>query len=334
MQQICGVFMLIKGIKKAIFGLIKKRKEVFPKILTIEFTSACNAKCIMCPQPEMERGKENMSFEVLQKIIDDCQGKPLKKINLFWMGDSTVDKKLIEKCRMIRAGLPKAKLYLSTNAQLLPEQRSRMIIDENLLDVINFDIDGFTKMTFEKVRVGLVFDDVVNNVKYFLKYKKQKLKKNPQTRVTIIDMKPTQHEIEKFVKYWSRLADIVDVNHYNTWLGSQDDLNYDDSHLKDKHQNKLHQSTTGKFDFACTHPWEEMVIGADGRVGLCCLDHELKEEIGDVKTQTLQQIWQGDILKEYRNKHLRLDYQSIGSCKDCNAHTYQNEKLWAKLQQN
>ena len=213
-------------------------------------------------------------------------------------------------------------------------QLSRKLIDEDLLDVINFDIDGFTKMTFENVRVGLVFDDVVNNVKYFLKYKKQKLKKNPQTRVTIIDMKPTQHEIEKFVKYWSPLADIVDVNHYNTWLGSQDDLNYDDSHLKDKHQNKLHQSTTGKFDFACTHPWEEMVIGADGRVGLCCLDHELKEEIGDVKTQTLQQIWQGDILKEYRNKHLRLDYQSIGSCKDCIAHTYQNEKLWAKLQQN
>ncbi|GIS46542.1 MAG: hypothetical protein Ct9H90mP18_08740 [Gammaproteobacteria bacterium] len=29
-----------------------------------------------------------------------------------------------------------------------------------------------------------------------------------------------------------------------------------------------------------THPWEEMVIGADGRVGLCCLDHELNEEVG------------------------------------------------------
>ena len=26
-----------------------------------------------------------------------------------------------------------------------------------------------------------------------------------------------------------------------------------------------------------------MVIGADGRVGLCCLDHELNEEVGMLK---------------------------------------------------
>ncbi len=319
--------------KKSIFNIIKKRREVFPKILSIEFTSACNAKCIMCPQPEMDRKKENMSFEVLEKIIKDCQGMPLKKINLFWMGDSTVDKKLIEKMRIVREGLPKAKLYLSTNAELLSEERSRKIIDEDLLDVINFDIDGATKMTFEKVRVKLNFEKVVHNTKYFLSYKQQKNKKLPQTRITIIDMKPTKHEIKKFIEYWSPLADIVDVNHYNTWGGARDDLNYDESHEMVEHENKLQQSTTEKFDFACTHPWEEMVIGADGRVGLCCLDHELEEQVGDVKTQTLQEIWQGDAIKIYRTKHLKLDYDSIKTCKDCNAHTYQNKKLWAKLQQ-
>ena len=113
-------------IKRLIFNIIKKRKEVFPKILSIEFTSACNAKCIMCPQPDMDRKKENMSFEVLQKVVDDCKGKPLKKINLFWMGDSTVDKNMIDKIRIIRKNLPKVKLYLSTNAQLLSEKRSRI----------------------------------------------------------------------------------------------------------------------------------------------------------------------------------------------------------------
>ena len=325
---------IISGLKKTIFNIIKRRREIFPKILSIEFTSACNAKCIMCPQPDMDRKKENMSFEILEKIIKDCQGKPLKKINLFWMGDSTVDKKLIEKMRMVREGLPKAKLYLSTNAELLSEERSRKIIDEDLLDVINFDIDGATKMTFEKVRVRLNFEKVVHNTQYFLSYKKQKNKTLPQTRITIIDMNPTRHEIKKFVEYWTPLADKVDVNHYNTWLGTQDYLNYDDSHVVAKHENKLQQSTLGKFDFACSHPWEEMVIGADGRVGLCCLDHELKEEIGDVKIKSLQEIWQGEVLRNYREKQLNLDYGSIESCKDCNAHTYQNKKLWAKLQQN
>jgi radical SAM protein with 4Fe4S-binding SPASM domain len=248
------------------------------------------------------------------------------------MGDSTVDKKMIEKIRIIRKELPKVKLYLSTNAQLLGEKRSRILLDEDLLDVINFDIDGLTKSTFEGIRVKLDFDVVTTNVKYFLKYKKSLNKKYPQTRVTIIDMKPTKNEVEKFVEYWKNFADKVDVNHYNTWGGTQDELNYDDSHKKAKHQDKLKESQNEKFDFACTHPWEEMVIGADGRVGLCCLDHELNEQVGDIKKLSLQEIWQGDVINEYRAKQLRLDYESIGSCKNCNAHTYQKDKLWARLQ--
>ena len=320
------------NFKRFIFNIIRSRKEIFPKILSVEFTSACNAKCIMCPQPDMDRKKENMSRETLDKIIKDCKGKPLKKINLFWMGDSTVDKKMIEKIRIIRKELPSVKLYLSTNAQLLGEERSRILLDEDLLDVINFDIDGLTKSTFEGIRVRLDFDTVTDNVKYFLNYKKSLNKTKPETRVTIIDMKPTKDEVADFVKYWSPLADKVDINHYNTWGGTQDELNYDDSHENSKHQDKLKESQNEKFDFACTHPWEEMVIGADGRVGLCCLDHELNEQVGDIKLNTLQEIWQGDIINDYRNKQLNLDYSSIGSCKDCNAHTYQKDKLWAKLQ--
>ncbi|GIS46540.1 MAG: hypothetical protein Ct9H90mP18_08720 [Gammaproteobacteria bacterium] len=35
------------------------------------------------------------------------------------MGDSTLDKHMIEKIRVVRKKLPRVKLYLSTNAQLL-----------------------------------------------------------------------------------------------------------------------------------------------------------------------------------------------------------------------
>ncbi len=322
----------INPIKKLAFNILKKRREVFPKILSIEFTSACNAKCIMCPQPEMDRKKENMSNDILEKIVEDCKGKPLKKINLFWMGDSTVDKNMIEKTRIIRKNLPKVKLYLSTNAQLLTEEKSKIILDEDLLDVINFDIDGFTKMTFETVRVKLNFDKVLHNVKFFLNYKQNNNIRLPETRVTIIDMQPTKHEIEKFIKYWTPKVDKVDVNHYNTWLGTQDEKNYDGGHVNEEHKDKRKESLEEKFTFACSHPWEEMVIGADGRVGLCCLDYELKEQIGDVSNETLQDIWRGKKINAYRKKQLNLEYDTIEACKDCNAHTFQKNKTWAVLQ--
>ena len=139
----------MKFFKNIAYKILKSYKYRFPKVLSIEFSSACNAKCIMCPQPDMDRKKENMSEETLDMIIKSCKNQPLKKINLFWMGDSTVDKNMIDKMRKIRKSLPGVKLYLSTNSQLLTHNRSEVIIKEHLLDVINFDIDGFTRNTFE-----------------------------------------------------------------------------------------------------------------------------------------------------------------------------------------
>ena len=265
-----------------------------------------------------------MSMEILEKVVDDCQGKPLKKINLLWFGDSLCNRRIIECLQIVRKGLPRVKLNLSTNAGLLSEERSRAMIDENLLDVINFDIDGITKETFEKVRQKLDFDQVVKNVRFFLDYKKQKNATKPETRITIINMQPTAKEIPAFLEYWKPLADKVEVNQYNTWLGTQEDRNVGKS---------FEESQRGKFTFACTHPWDELVIAADGKAGLCCLDYDLKAGVGDIVTQTVQEIWNSEKMNDYRNKMLQLDYDSIDVCKDCNAYIFQKNKFWAKIQQ-
>ena len=91
-------------------------------------------------------------------------------------------------------------------------------------------------------------------------------------------MKPITDEIYDFVSYWSPLVDKVDVNKYNTWLGTQQDLNVGES---------FEESQQGSFDFACSHLWDELVIGADGIAGLCCLDYEQEAEVGDVRKNTI-----------------------------------------------
>ena len=310
-------------MKKFIFNQLKKSKERFPRLLSIELSSICNADCIMCPHSDMTRKKQNMSLELLEKIVEDCKNKPLKKINLFWFGDSLCHPKIIDCLRIVRKGLPRIKLYLSTNAGLLSEERSKAILDEELLDVINFDIDGIRKETFESIRRKLDFDKVMHNVDFFLDYKKSQNHKKPQTRVTIIKMKPTEAEIDPYVELWKNKVDNVDVNKYNTWLGTKEDLNVGDG---------FQESQSGKFDFACIHPWDELVISADGKAGLCCLDFDLKAEIGDTHQQSIEEIWQSKKLKMYRGSMLKLNYDSIEVCRNCNAYIFQKNKTWAKLQ--
>jgi len=265
-----------------------------------------------------------MPMELLEKIINDCKGMPLKKINLFWFGDSLCNNRIIECLQIVRKGLPNVKLYLSTNAGLLSEERSRVIIDEELLDVINFDLDGIKKETFEQIRQKLNFEEVVKNVRFFLDYKKLKAVKKPETRITIINMLPNEKEIPEFIKYWKPMVDKLDVNKYNTWLGTQENLNVGKS---------FEESESGKFTFACNHPWDELVIAADGKAGLCCLDFDLKAKIGDVRNDTIKEIWHSTKLNKYRNKMLNLNYNSINVCKNCNAYIFQKNKFWAKIQQ-
>jgi len=136
-------------------------------------------------------------------------------------------------------------------------------------------------------------------------------------------MEPTVTEIEEFKKYWTPLVDKVDVNVYNTWLGTQEDLNVGEAKI---------QSEEGKFEWACTHPWDELVIAADGTAGLCCLDYDLNAPVGDIKNQSIAQVWQGEAIQSYRHKMLELKYDDIDVCRDCNAHIYQKNSTWAKLQ--
>ncbi len=76
------------SLKKILFTINRKKREKFPRLLSIELSNICNASCIMCPRDLLTRKIQNMSAETLGKITDSCKGEPVRKINLFWFGDS------------------------------------------------------------------------------------------------------------------------------------------------------------------------------------------------------------------------------------------------------
>ncbi|MFQ5646109.1 MAG: radical SAM protein, partial [bacterium] len=82
-------------IQKPVKTRFLRDKLLFPSLLSIELTNHCNASCIMCPRKEMTRKKGHMEFSLFKKIINDCRSQPLKKINLFWFGESLLYPKFL-----------------------------------------------------------------------------------------------------------------------------------------------------------------------------------------------------------------------------------------------
>jgi hypothetical protein len=249
-------------------------------------------------------------------------GKPLKKINFFWFGDSLCNPKTLAHLRFARARLPKVKFYVSTNAGLLSPAISDALLEGRLLDVINFDVDGATKATYESIRRGVDFDKVTRNITYFIDKKRRLGLSRPQVRLTIIRMQENAHEIAAFRKQWKGLADKVYVNVFSTWMGSIADRNVG---------RKLEESRTGSFAYPCRHLWDELVIASDGTAGLCCLDYNLTVPVGNAAEQTVEDIWRGEKMRGYRARLLRMDYAGIPCCANCNNFLYQDRSLWARL---
>jgi radical SAM protein with 4Fe4S-binding SPASM domain len=67
---------------------------------------------------------------------------------------------------------------------------------------------------------------------------------------------------------------------------------------------------------ACTFPWYAMVICADGRVTPCPQDFWAKMAMGNVKSATLAEVWNGEAYRDLRRR-FRSDLDSLPLCRKC-----------------
>ncbi len=300
-----------------------KKRASFPRLLSIELTNACNSDCIMCPRSKLTRETGQMNFDLFKKIIDDCKRHKLRKINLFWFGETFIYPKLAEAIKYIKENLPRTKINISTNGSLVNGEIAEEIIKLGL-DTLNFDIDGATKETYESIRRNLAFHQVTENVINFVNLRKRLKKKKPKVSVTIIRMDKTIVEIKSFIENWKGIADHVGVNAYNTWLDSVEDRN-----VGDKREN----SRKGKFTFPCDHPFNELVISVEGSATMCCLDWNCTEKVGSLRTNSVKEIWTGEEMKKRRKLLIENKYEQIPICRNCNSFIFQERSIWANVWQ-
>lgn len=67
----------------------------------------------------------------------------------------------------------------------------------------------------------------------------------------------------------------------------------------------------------CPMPFYTMVIHSDLRVSVCCVDWNKKLVIGDLRKQSLAQIWNSDEMHRIRSLHLSGRQGELEGCKNC-----------------
>lgn len=307
--------------KIARFGKRMQKELRSPRLVSIELTNACNADCIMCSRKYMKRKVRHMPLRLAEHVIDECKKAKVRGINLFWMGESLMHPHLDDILQYAKRVIPNIPIGLNTNGSLLTDERATIILNSTI-GGISVSVDGCTKETYEAIRKNLSYDQVRNNVENFIHKRNSMGMKTPSVGAYFIQMEENAMEAKLFEEHWSAIADgAKTVAHWN-WGGTQKNRAVGD------HRKRASAQT---FNFPCMNLWKELVISNDGTVSMCCVDYDITEEIGNIETSSIMQIWRGPALQRIRKLHMEKKYKEIGMCAACNRFALQMNSSWEHM---
>ena len=291
--------------------LVKKKMKQFEKIpfrVMVENTNVCNANCVFCPHRIMKRKKGAMPMDLFKKIVDQCRKEGIDYLTIYGFGEPLLDPRFEEKVTLAKE-LGIARVTTNTNAMYLTRERSRKIIAAGI-DEIYISFDAATKKTYRQIRPGLDFKTVEKNINDLVEEKKRQGGQKPEIILSFVETETNKKETEKYLSKWKNKVDHVSISQLHNWTGAVDCGGLEN----------------GRRD-PCRLLWTDMVISWDGRVPLCCNDYENKIILGNIKRQTIREIWGGKKMKGVRRLHQKGKFSELSLCKKCQ-YNYHHKSPW------
>lgn len=265
----------------------------FPLHVDFEASSRCNLSCPMCFRPHITSKKYgDMDFDLYKKGIDECAENGLYSIRLSWRGESTMNPRLMDMVAYAKERGIKEVSFIS-NGRLLEGELAEGLVRAGL-DYLTVSVDGL-EVYYDRLRAPNTFAGITEKLGAFYRLKNR-----------IGDGLP----LLKIQAIWSYIREDP-AAFYHHFAGITDKINFDPEN--DYSTKEVPQDA----DFVCQYPWQRITITWNGEVPLCIGDWNLSTNIGDLKTQTIREIWEGAKMRSLRQMQLGGRRLSIPSCKRC-----------------
>ncbi len=278
----------------------------FPRYFEIETVNTCNARCPMCTIEEWHRNSPTMKDDLFNKIVEEISDHAsiLKRVSLYRDGEPLLDKKLPDRIDQLKqVGVPT--VSIATNVSILDEERSRRILESGI-DHIILSIDSLKKEVYEAIRVRLNMEEVLENALRFIELRNTI---RPQTQIVVrmIRQESNFDEWPSYQEFWDKKVaphDRVYFRNLHNW-GSQ-------------LENFTPVSARTQPALPCVALWSLMVIFANGDVPMCNVDFNNAFPTGNLRENTIEELWRSKIANERRQFHLNGQKSKISHCENCN----------------
>ena len=286
-----------------------------PFIIFIDPSSACNFKCTYCPTGHLDLIKDTkryqgvLKFDIYKKIIDDLKDfkNNVKVLRLYKDGEPFLNKNLAEMVSYAKKSKKVDYIDTTTNAALMTKERLKPVLDAGI-DKINISIDGMNNETYLNfTKTKLEFSKIVENVKWLYKNKG-----NTEVAVKIPGDIINEKEEKEFFKTFGDYADRIFVENFAPCWPEFDV----EKHTGVKITKGIYQQEITETDI-CPYIFYSFSVNADGLVSSCFLDWKRKLIIGDVRVESMKDIWNSKKMNRLRLMHLEKKRKNIDACSSC-----------------
>jgi radical SAM protein with 4Fe4S-binding SPASM domain len=193
---------LNKAISDSPYSLFNNLLQMFsnwrdPSYVQIESTTKCNNKCMFCIRSPHENF--DISMDLYESIIDQLHYSRLgtNHVDLTGLGEPLLNPNIVTMIKLIkRKGL---RAGFTTNFGPMNRSIAEGLI-KNGTDYLYISIDGATKETFEKIRIGSSFERTMSSIRSFVNIRNELGMNNPRLRMNVVVDSHNFGEIPDLIK--------------------------------------------------------------------------------------------------------------------------------------
>lgn len=173
-----------------------------PDTLQIGISNPCNLACRMCPYLEVhDADRSLMTLETLERFVPML--RHLDNVHLSGFGETLLNKNILAFVDRIREVNPRIAIDVTNNGTLLREPVARGFVERGV-DRVVVSFDGATAATVESIRLGVKFDDVIENIRRLTEIKRELGRAKPVVRFNCMVGYGTYGELPELVRLAKR----------------------------------------------------------------------------------------------------------------------------------
>jgi len=253
------------------------------RAVQLQTVDYCNRKCTFCPNNPIIRSRNLMSVALYVKILHN-----LKKLNYtgrfspYLMNEPLMDPRLPELIALARKFLPHSQIAINTNGD-------KIINSPNLIQTLKEA--GLNALLINIYTPEIKIEEVYKYI-------------NSNKEITLL---PENEKIlDRYMndgRLYIRIRELYRAPSYFWNRGGN--------------VKNVKRSPKYRRPPPCDLIFKQIYILWDGKAVLCCSDWQSEVVVGKFPDKSLEEIWQSEVYRVYRNAHCSGEISKLKLCSKC-----------------